>query len=160
MSFKTETPGHKTDSARKASDCPLIRNLACRQRQPHSPASQNRALCVRPSALNRSFVDGEADACPEDGGSRVERRPPRRLRYQDDAGADDDQDAENLVMNVIARDPDVAQPGPGTVPALGLKTKNITLFNHSYTLASGGPTCSSGVFGARDGRCLGPGRSA
>ena len=62
----------------------------------------------------REFVDGEADADPEDGGSRVERRPPRHRRYQHDACADDDQDAENLVMNVLARDPDIAQPGPAT----------------------------------------------
>jgi hypothetical protein len=40
--------------------------------------------------------------------------PPRHRRYQHDARADDKQDAENLVMNVMARDPDVAQPGPGT----------------------------------------------
>jgi hypothetical protein len=53
-----------------------------------------------------------ADARPEDGGSRVERRPPRRLRYWDDTGADHDQDAKDLMMNVIAGDPDVAQPGP------------------------------------------------
>jgi hypothetical protein len=34
--------------------------------------------------------------------------------------------------------------GQLTVPALGLKTKKITLFKHSYTLASGGPACSGG----------------
>ena len=35
----------------------------------------------------------------------------RRCGHQDDARADDDQYAEDLVMNVIARDVDVAQPG-------------------------------------------------
>ena len=61
----------------------------------------------------REFVDGEADAHAEDGGGRVESRSVRRLGDQDDAGADDDQYAENLVMNVIAADLDVAQPGAG-----------------------------------------------
>jgi len=61
----------------------------------------------------RELVDGEADARAEDGGGRVKRRTVRGLRYQDDARADDDQDAEDLVMNVVATDLDVAEPGPG-----------------------------------------------
>jgi hypothetical protein len=62
----------------------------------------------------RELVDGEADANPEDRGRRVERGPRRGLRYQDDAGADDDQDAEDLVVDVVAAERDVAEPGPAS----------------------------------------------
>ena len=61
----------------------------------------------------RELVDGQADARAEDGGGRVKRRTVRRLRHQDDARADNDQDAEDLVVNVIATDLDVAEPGSG-----------------------------------------------
>jgi hypothetical protein len=61
----------------------------------------------------REFVDGEADAHPEDGGGDAESRPARRRGHQDDARADDDQYAEDLMMNVLAGDLDVAQPGAG-----------------------------------------------
>ena len=66
----------------------------------------------------RELVHGQADARPEDAAATSSPAPRGALRDQDDARADDDQDAEDLMMHMVAGDLDVAQPGPAAVPDL------------------------------------------